>query len=104
VFGQKGPEAELWNALDWSLKGATSLHPAAGFVPDEKTAIKISEAVAIALWGEKQIAAERPFKARLRGNVWTIMGTLHPEGSPGGTAVIKLNRATGAVVFAIHQQ
>lgn len=104
LFGQKGSEAELWNDLEYSLKGTTSLHPTNGFVPDEVTALKIAEAVAIAQWGEKQIAAERPFKARLRGSVWTIRGTLHSEGIPGGTAVIKLNKVTGAVMFAIHQQ
>lgn len=104
LFGQKGSESELWDDLDYSLKGATSLHPKNGFVPDEVTAIKIAEAVATAQWGEKQISAERPFKARLRGSVWTVMGTLHPQGIPGGTAVVKLNKATGAVMFAIHQQ
>ena len=103
LFGQKASESELWDDLDYSLKGATSLHPKNGFVPDEVTAIKIAEAVAAAQWGEKQIATERPFKARLRGGVWTVMGTL-PQGVPGGTAVVKLSKATGSVMFAIHQQ
>jgi hypothetical protein len=65
---------------------------------------RIAEAVAIGQWGEKQIVEERPFKARLRGGVWTVKGTLHPQGVPGGTAVIQLNKMTGAVLFAVHQQ
>jgi hypothetical protein len=39
LFGQKTSESELWDDLDYSLKGATSLHPKNGFVPDEVTAI-----------------------------------------------------------------
>lgn len=94
-----------WTALDISLrqKSMKSKPPKDGFVPDASTAIRIAEAVAIAQWGEKQIAAERPFKARLRGDVWTIKGTLHPQGVFGGTAVIQLSKINGAVLFAIHQ-
>ena len=35
--------------------------PANGFVPDETTATKIAEAVLIPVFGEKRIAAGRPF-------------------------------------------
>jgi hypothetical protein len=92
-----------WKALDLSLKSARSIHPKNGWVPDEATAIRIAEAVAIAQWGEPQIAKERPFKARLRDDVWTIMGTLHPQGAFGGTAVVQLSRNSGAVLLALHQ-
>jgi hypothetical protein len=94
-----------WEALDVSLsqKSMKSSTPKNGFVPDASTAIKIAEAVAIAQWGEKTIAEERPFKARLRGNVWTVKGALHPQGSAGGTAVVQLSKITGAVMFAVHQ-
>ena len=93
-----------WKALDWSLKYATpSVRPKNGFVPDESTAVKIAEAVAIAHYGEKTISEERPFRARLRGDTWTVMGTLHPEGVFGGTAVVKLSKTDGRVLFMIHQ-
>ncbi len=94
-----------WKALDLSLsqKSMKSIRPKNGFVPDEATAIRIAEAVAIAQWGEKRIAGEQPFKARLRGDVWTVMGTLHPIGAAGGTAVVQLSKTSGAVLFAVHQ-
>ncbi len=94
-----------WRALDISLsqKSMKSIRPRSGFVPDEITAIRIAEAVAIVQLGEKQIAEERPFKARLRGDVCTVHGTLHPQGAAGGTAVIQLSRTSGAVLFAVHQ-
>jgi hypothetical protein len=92
-----------WKALDLSLKSAKSIRPKNGWVPDEATAIRIGEAVAIAQWGEAKIAKERPFKARLRNDVWTIHGTLHPQGAFGGTAVVQLSKSTGAVLLALHQ-
>jgi hypothetical protein len=94
-----------WEALDWSLKYATpSVRPKNGFVPDESTAVKIAEAVAIANYGEKRISEERPFCARLRSDTWTVKGTLHPEGVYGGTAVVKLSKTDGRILFMIHQQ
>jgi hypothetical protein len=48
--------------------------PKEGFVPNEKTAIRIAEAVLGPIYGEVQIAKERPFAATLKGGVWTIEG------------------------------
>ena len=68
-----------WKALDLSLKSTKSIRPKSGWVPDEITAIRIAEATAIAQWGEMRIAKERPFRARLQGDIWTVHGTLHPQ-------------------------
>jgi hypothetical protein len=93
-----------WEALDISLKTSKTMHPKNGFVPDEATAVKIGEAVAVAQYGEQRISRERPFRARLREDVWTVMGTLHPEGVFGGTAVVKLSKLDGRVLFLTHQE
>lgn len=99
---------DKWEALDWSLKNAKppyqTVRPKNGFVPDESTAVKIGEAVAVAQYGEKQISQERPFEARLRGDIWTVAGTLHPQGVAGGTAVIKLSKTDGRILFMTHQE
>jgi hypothetical protein len=92
-----------WQALVISLKVAKSFTPKKGYVPDEATAIRIGEAVAIAQYGETTIAKERPFRARLYDHTWLIHGTLHPAGADGGTAVIKISRTTGQVLFLTHQ-
>ena len=92
-----------WEALQISLKGAKSIHAPNGFVPDESTAIQIAEAVATAQYGDKTIAAERPFRARLYGDTWIVKGTLHPQGSYGGTAVVKLSKLDGKILFMTHQ-
>lgn len=63
--------------------------PENGFVPDEKTAIRIAEAVVAARYGERTMIGDRPFTARLRGDVWTVVGS-DPCGkgrpSPSGDA------------------
>ncbi len=94
---------DIWEALDISLKHAKSVHPKNGFVPDEPTALKIADAVAVGQFGEQRISRERPFFARLRGDIWTVQGTLHPEGADGGTAVVKLSKIDGRVLFVVHQ-
>ena len=93
-----------WRALEISLKDAKSIHPKNGFVPDEATAVKIGEAAATAQYGEKIISEERPFRARLYGNTWVVKGTLHPQGALGGTAVMKLSKADGRILFMTHQE
>ena len=86
--------------------------PKSGYVPDSVTAVKIGEAVLIPVYGEKQIASERPFTAGLKGNVWTIEGTLHcPDGKggmttscDGGTAVVKISKLDGRIMFMTHTE
>lgn len=94
-----------WEALDLSAQfpSAESDSPADGFAPDERTAILIGEAVAAALYGDEQVASERPFKARLKDEIWTVKGTLKPPGAYGGTAVIQISKSDGKILFAIHQ-
>ena len=84
--------------------------PKGGYVPDSQTAVKIAEAVLIPAYGEKQIRSEEPFTAQLEGDVWTIGGTLRcPDGKggfttdcDGGTAVIKLSKSDGRILFMMH--
>lgn len=84
-----------------------SFKPKEGFVPNAETAVKVGEAVLMPVYGEKQIVAERPFKATLQGDVWTVEGTLHcggPHGAPcpGGTAVVKISKSSGQILFMMH--
>ncbi len=49
--------------------------PKDGYVPDAKTAIRIAVAIWEPIYGEKQIAREKPFTARLDTNgVWIVEG------------------------------
>lgn len=93
-------------------KPAASYVPAAGYVPSEAVALKIAEAVLIPVYGEKQIASERPFHATLKDDVWTVGGTLTcPDGKggtatvcKGGTAVVKISKLDARILYMIHYQ
>jgi hypothetical protein len=83
---------------------------ARSYVPDATTAGKIAEAVLIPVYGEKQIASERPFRATLKDEVWTVEGRLHCSDGKGGTttmclggtAVVKLSKLDGRILFMMH--
>ncbi len=77
--------------------------PKNGYVPDEKTAIKIAVAVWTPIYGEKQIESEKPYHAVLTNNVWVVEGFL-PEGSFGGTAIAEISRDDGHILRVSHGQ
>jgi hypothetical protein len=84
-----------------------SFRPKEGFVPNAETAVKVGEAVLMPVYGEKRIVGERPFKAALQGDVWTVEGTLHCDGPPGttckgGTAVVKISKTSAQILFMMH--
>lgn len=79
--------------------------PEIGYVPDAETAVKIAEAVLIPIYGQDNIASQRPFIAELRDGVWMVSGTLHcPEGSRclGGVALIEIEKDDGTIVRVSH--
>ena len=98
--------------------------PTNGVVPDEKTAIRIAEAVVAATYGERSMVGERPFKAKLINDVWTVVGSFHcPCDKPasldqhgntassddeclcvGGVASAKISRRDGAILELHHTQ
>jgi hypothetical protein len=47
------------------------------YVPDAATASKIAEAVLIPVYGQTLVESERPYDAKLSGNVWTVKSTLY---------------------------
>jgi hypothetical protein len=75
--------------------------PDAGFVPDERTAILIAEAVLMPIYGVEEIKQERPFKATLSSGVWTVVGSL-PAGSIGGVAIVEISKRDGRIVRVSH--
>lgn len=76
--------------------------PKDGYVPDEKTAIKIAVAIWEPIYGEKQIADEKPYQARLDANgIWTVEGSL-PEGWVGGVAIAEIAKDDGRILNVIH--
>ncbi|MES2393206.1 MAG: NTF2 fold immunity protein [Acidobacteriota bacterium] len=75
--------------------------PTNGFIPDEKTAIRVAEAVLSPIYGEDKIIGERPFHAQLENGIWTVSGSL-PDGWVGGVAIIRIDQRTGKIISYIH--
>jgi hypothetical protein len=81
-------------------------------IPDSETAVVRAEAVLMPVYGKKHIQSERPFTATLKGDVWTVAGTLYcADGRPqsdkaptctGGVAVVQLSRKDGHVISMTH--
>src|SRR5678815_57253 len=82
----------------------SSSTPPNGFVPDAATAMRIAEAVWIPIYGETHIAAQKPFKATLKGDVWTVTGKDLPPQTLGGVAEADISRRDGRILRVIHGQ
>lgn len=77
--------------------------PKEGYVPDEKTAIRIAVAVWIPIYGEKKIEGEKPYHAKLDKGIWTVEGSL-PKGWLGGVAVAEIAKDDGRILRVSHGQ
>jgi hypothetical protein len=88
-------------ATSIAMAQVPSYKPAKGFVPDEKTAIAIAEAVLKPVYGDEHIRGEEPFHATLKGDVWTVDGYLPPN-MAGGVATVQINRIDGRILYMMH--
>jgi hypothetical protein len=84
-------------------EGKHNYKPKEGYVPDEKTAIRIAVAVWIPIYGEEQIEGEKPYQAKLDKGVWTVEGSL-PKGEfvLGGVAVAEIAKDDGCILRVSH--
>lgn len=80
---------------------AQGYRPPNGFVPDESTAVRVAEAVLRPIYGEEKIKKERPFSAKLEGDIWTVTGHLD-EGYHGGVAEIRIAKSDGRILEVGH--
>ena len=83
--------------------------PPKGVVPDAETAVHIAEAVLAPVYGHQVIESEKPFRATLKGETWTVEGSMHcerPGGGPhdcvGGVALVEVSRRDGRVTRITH--
>lgn len=73
----------------------------AGYVPDSSTAINVALSVLEPVYGKDTIEREKPFRATLNEDVWTVEGTLSP-GNLGGTAVVEIDKRTARIIRMTH--
>lgn len=82
-------------------EGRHRFEPAAGVVPDEATAVKIAVAVWEPIYGAKNIARQKPYRAKLIDGVWTVEGTL-PKKRVGGVALVEISKSDGRILRITH--
>jgi hypothetical protein len=73
-------------------------------VPTAEVAQAIHRAVAGAVFGDKEVERERPFKAVRSGDVWVVYGCMPTNNDPsiaivGGVAVSVIRARTGEVIW-----
>ena len=101
----------VWRSPVWALvlttifsSVATAEHsyvPPRGFVPDERTAIAVAEAILIPIYGAEKIRSERPFRAILRDKTWVVSGSL-PRGWVGGVTIIEISKDDCHILRVSH--
>lgn len=95
--------AILLNAAIAFAASGPSFKPKSGFVPDERTATAIAVAVWTPVFGEANIAAEKPYVARLIDGVWHVDGSL-PKDAVGGAAHVEIAKGDGRIIAMWHEQ
>ncbi|MFA5252646.1 MAG: YbbC/YhhH family protein [Phycisphaerae bacterium] len=83
-------------------EGKHNYKPKEGYVPDEKTAIRIAVAVWMPIYGEKEIEEEKPYRARLDKGVWTVEGSLPKGYDKGGVAEAEIGKDDGCILRVSH--
>jgi hypothetical protein len=80
--------------------------PKGGYVPDAQTAIKIAVAVWSRIYGEAEIADQKPYHATLKDGVWAVRGTFQePKDGPeavGGVAYAYIAQKDGCILEVGH--
>jgi hypothetical protein len=74
--------------------------PKEGFVPNATTAIKIAEAVWVAIYGV-DVYKKKPYKVNFKKGIWIIEGSL-PEGFKGGVPFILIQKKDGKILKVMH--
>ena len=81
--------------------GNDSARPHPDYVPDEKTAERIAEAVLVAAFGQERVNAQLPLRAAsMSRNQWLVQAAvLDKEGRPqvGGGFAVWVNKHSGCV-------
>jgi TonB family protein len=107
----------LLAASNWKYQvrpgcGIVKVPLAAGFIPNEGTALRVAEPELIRTYGASVIASESPLTAGLSGNMWIVGGTLHCSNGKGGTtafciggvATAHLSKSDGRVLEIFHTE
>ncbi|MBB3121583.1 NTF2 fold immunity protein [Pseudoduganella violacea] len=98
----EGRSFEKFKELQVSEVGSVpkgGFFPKDGFVSNEETAIAIAVAILIPIYGKKNIDAQKPFSAKLKGNTWVVQGSFEKS---TGVAEVDISKKSGEILRVIH--
>jgi hypothetical protein len=72
--------------------------PKDGYIPDEKTAVTVAEAVLSPIYGKE--IPQLTFHAVLKDGIWHVAGT--PIAYDGGSVQIRIDKETGKILGHVH--
>jgi hypothetical protein len=93
-----GPDATAPYRLDYS-----EFLKLNGVIADGGTATAVAEAIFNIVFGKEYSAQFVPYHTQFKAGVWTVYGTL-PQGSRGGTPMLKIQKSNGKVLKVWHSQ
>jgi NTF2 fold immunity protein of polymorphic toxin system component len=68
------------------------------YVPDQKTAERIAEAVLVAQYGQDRVNAQLPLRATSTSkDSWLVQGTIHESNQLGGNFGVWINKHSGCL-------
>jgi hypothetical protein len=72
-------------------------------VPDEKTAVKIAEAILTARFGENSVKVQLPLRGNNSyGEMWIVQGTQSGPSHTGGGMAVRINKHSGCIVNVLE--
>jgi len=93
--------AQIADLVADSLRQKASVSGDKPLVATADVAQAIHRAVASAIYGEKEIEGQRPFRAVRSGEFWVVYGCL-PQNMLGGVAVTVIRASNGEIISITH--
>ena len=89
-----------------TIAGANRVFAEKTILTAEESVIKLAEIILVNVYGKK-VLEQRPFKAKLEGDIWKVNGTLYCQQDvvcKGGVARIEIYKKDGKVKSVIHDK
>ena len=89
--------------FDYSLSHDTNFVPQSGYADKPEVAVGIAEAVAIGVYGRKQIEKQRPYLVKRLGDRWVVQGSWqYGPHAKGGVFEVEVAALDGRILHMIH--
>jgi hypothetical protein len=86
-------------------KDSGKVQPHPDYVPNEKTAERIAEAVLVSQFGQDRVNAQLPLTVvSTSKDLWLVQGMVHEPHGPGGNFGVWINKHSGCIKTMEHMK